>query len=150
MANRSPDRTGLIRYYTHRRLKADVVVHRTIVRLPRRTDIPPSKATRVLIEALRSTAISQRTIQRYWQHEIAALRQTFRERYRPPKTRPRYRMLAALARNLEPLANPKTKFPPTNRKKEKKVRRESNSRGRQESQYQLARFLCFAWGFYAD
>lgn len=97
MANPTPDRTGLLRSFTRRRVEADIAVHHAIGRLSRRTDIPPSKAMTVLTAALRSAGVSKRTLQRYWQPEVTALRQTLHERYRPPQARRRETMLAALA-----------------------------------------------------
>jgi hypothetical protein len=98
MANRSPDRTGLINHYNRRRIMADIGVRRAIVRLSKRTDIPPSKAVAVLVDALSSLGVSKRTLHRYWQSDIVKFRQMLRSRYRPPKTRRREMMLAVLDR----------------------------------------------------
>jgi hypothetical protein len=101
MANRSPDRTGLINHYNRRRIEADIAVRRAIVRLSKRTDIPPSKAMTVLMDALSSLGVSKRTLQRYWQSDIVKFRQMLRRRYRPPRTRRREMMLAVLDRTSD-------------------------------------------------
>ena len=98
MANHAPDRAGLIRYYNIRKVEADVAVHRAIDRLSRRRDVPPSRALSVLVDAVRSSGISKRTLQRHWQAAIAAFRETLRERYLRPVDRRRVRMLNALAK----------------------------------------------------
>ncbi|MFQ5853745.1 MAG: hypothetical protein ACE5JU_24565 [Candidatus Binatia bacterium] len=105
MANYSPNRTGLSCYYTKRRVKADIAVNRAIARLSKRNSIPPAKALSALVEALKSSGISKRTLQRYWQSQIATLRQALRKRYRPPKRRRHDRMLAALTQIPQPLSH---------------------------------------------
>lgn len=107
MANYSPNRTGLTRYYARRRIEADVAVHRVIARLSKRTDVPPPKAEAVLVAALRSVGVTKRTLQRYWQAEIAMFREILRKRYRSRKTRRSDKILTALGRASEPLVSRK-------------------------------------------
>lgn len=98
MANRRPDRTGLMRYDTRQKIIADVVVHQAMARLSRRRDLCSTHALTALVEAIRPSGISKRTLQRYWQAEITALRETLRQQDQTPADRRRARILAALNR----------------------------------------------------
>lgn len=96
MANPAPSRAGLARYHARRQVEAEVAVRRAIARLSRRQTLPPTQGLRALSDAVRPAGISKRTLQRYWQADITALRAVLRRRYQPPHARRRARMLAAL------------------------------------------------------
>lgn len=118
MANHAPDRAGLQRYHFRRQLEADVTIQAAIARLSRRHDLRPAQALTVLADAIRPHGISKRTLQRYWQADIAALQKTLRQHYRPPAARRRARVLAALAASEEELKGhleeiPSTRVPAT-------------------------------------
>jgi hypothetical protein len=100
MGNRNPDRNGLRRTYTLRRMEIGIAVGQAITRLSKRRDLAPAKAFAAVLETLRLSGMagrgfSRRTLQRHWVAEIRRLRQTLRVRYLSPQVRHKARMLAA-------------------------------------------------------